>query len=162
MKNNTPSREVISCGCAVIRTCLNRPQILLVNSGFNKYWGIPKGHREVGEANIDCAVRETLEETGIVARVVCELPTVATNLRNNEFKTLFSFLAFEDPDNQIITGDGENEAIDFFDIDAMPQVTRWQLPIVTRAVQIIKNALVDFDEQFTKFPIVGLQVKLPT
>jgi bis(5'-nucleosidyl)-tetraphosphatase len=28
-------------------------------------WGLPKGHREEGEAELDCAVREVREETGL-------------------------------------------------------------------------------------------------
>ena len=33
-------------------------------------WSFPKGHKERGESYIDCAIRETFEETGIDLR--CE------------------------------------------------------------------------------------------
>ena len=32
-------------------------------------WGFPKGHADAGETDEDCAVRETLEETGVAVRV---------------------------------------------------------------------------------------------
>ena len=39
--------------------------ILLVLGRKSKKWSFPKGHKHRGETYIDCAVRETREETGI-------------------------------------------------------------------------------------------------
>ena len=53
-----------SCGCIVF----NNEKVLVVKqvSGF---YGFPKGHIEDGESFEECAIRETLEETGISVRV---------------------------------------------------------------------------------------------
>ena len=38
---------------------------LLITQSYGRHWGLPKGHLEKNENSIDCALRETLEETGI-------------------------------------------------------------------------------------------------
>ncbi len=50
-----------SCGCIVVN---ENKEILLVhqNSG---HWGFPKGHMEIGETEIETAIREVKEETNI-------------------------------------------------------------------------------------------------
>lgn len=39
-------------------------KVLLIQS-YGSFWGLPKGHIEENETIEDCAIRETLEETGI-------------------------------------------------------------------------------------------------
>ena len=39
-------------------------------------WSLPKGHLEPGETEVETAVREVAEETGIVGRVVGKLGTI--------------------------------------------------------------------------------------
>ncbi len=40
-------------------------RILLVQGRRTGKWSFPKGHRNAGESHIECAVRETKEETGL-------------------------------------------------------------------------------------------------
>jgi 8-oxo-dGTP pyrophosphatase MutT (NUDIX family) len=47
-------------------------KILLVLGRRSMKWSFPKGHKERGESYLECAIRETLEETGIDLR--CETP----------------------------------------------------------------------------------------
>ena len=42
----------------------NTKKVLIIQS-YQKFWGLPKGHKEDNETLIECAIRETLEETGI-------------------------------------------------------------------------------------------------
>ena len=53
-----------SCGCIVF----NNGKVL-VEKSLSGFYGFPKGHIENGESEVECAIRETLEETGIRARV---------------------------------------------------------------------------------------------
>lgn len=53
-----------SCGCIVF----NNDKVL-VEESLNGFYGFPKGHIENGESEEECAIRETLEETGISVRV---------------------------------------------------------------------------------------------
>jgi 8-oxo-dGTP pyrophosphatase MutT (NUDIX family) len=39
-------------------------KVLLIQS-YKRFWGLPKGHVEADEKLIDCAIRETFEETGL-------------------------------------------------------------------------------------------------
>lgn len=54
-----------SCGCIVMNT---NEEILLVlhNAG---HWGLPKGHMEEGETEVQTAIREVKEETNIDVEV---------------------------------------------------------------------------------------------
>jgi len=53
-----------SCGVIVY---LDKPdtRYLVVKSKTNDYWGFPKGHIEENETEIDAAIREVKEETGL-------------------------------------------------------------------------------------------------
>ena len=53
-----------SCGCVVF----NKGKVLIEES-LSGFYGFPKGHIESGENEVQCAYRETLEETGIRCRI---------------------------------------------------------------------------------------------
>ena len=42
-----------------------KPEILLLQTAYNKEWAPPKGHVDPGESDLDTAFRETKEEAGI-------------------------------------------------------------------------------------------------
>jgi len=54
-----------SYGAVVFKIEQEKIQFLLIYSERNKVWGFPKGHKEPGESEIDCALREVREETGL-------------------------------------------------------------------------------------------------
>lgn len=56
------SDEVRSCGVLVLREKPQREFLLLRHS---KRWDLPKGRLDPGEADMECALRELWEETGI-------------------------------------------------------------------------------------------------
>lgn len=60
-RKNSKMRRV-RCGTLI----LNRieKKVLLIQS-YKRFWGLPKGHVEENETLEQCALRETLEETGI-------------------------------------------------------------------------------------------------
>ena len=53
-----------TCGCIVF----NKDKVLIAES-LSGFYGFPKGHIEDGESEVECAYRETLEETGIKTKV---------------------------------------------------------------------------------------------
>ena len=65
-------------------------------SSWKNSYSIPKGKIEKGETNIDAAIRETFEETGVIVRkdqILCEGPTVNYNKSGGKtYKRLFSFV----------------------------------------------------------------------
>ena len=52
------------CGC-ILRSPQER--YLLVQGRRSGKWSFPKGHPEVGETSLECAIRELHEETGLDA-----------------------------------------------------------------------------------------------
>lgn len=55
-------RKVRSCGVLVVRAA-PRPSFLLMKHA--RRFDLPKGHQNPGETDLDCALRELREETGI-------------------------------------------------------------------------------------------------
>ena len=54
-----------SCGCVVV----NDDRVLLIRQNDNSI-GFPKGHMEIGETEIETAIRETQEETGLDVNII--------------------------------------------------------------------------------------------
>lgn len=59
-RNNT--KRPTRAGTIIINYNTNE---ILITQSYGRHWGLPKGHLEKDENCIDCAIRETLEETGI-------------------------------------------------------------------------------------------------
>lgn len=55
--------KTTSCGTLILN---ERRQLLLAHATARRYWDIPKGAADPGEAPAAAALRETAEETGIV------------------------------------------------------------------------------------------------
>lgn len=65
------STEDQSAGGIVVRG----GKILLISPRADR-WQLPKGHPENGESLAEAAIREVIEETGVVAEVVGSLPAI--------------------------------------------------------------------------------------
>ena len=65
-------RPVKSCGVIVFR---RQPEISFLLMKHSHRFDLPKGHVEPGETEIECALREMWEETGIAAEQVALDPT---------------------------------------------------------------------------------------
>jgi 8-oxo-dGTP diphosphatase len=68
--SQTPSPPTkFAAGCVVYRyDPTGMPLLLLIHDKYG-CWTLPKGHLEAGETDRDAAVREVLEETGVVGEV---------------------------------------------------------------------------------------------
>ena len=87
-----PDTEVIrASGCVVYRHGINGPAVLVVHRPRYDDWDLPKGKRERGETDEECAVRETEEESGFHGRLERELEPDRYRVRGRE-KTVRWFL----------------------------------------------------------------------
>lgn len=82
--------DELSCGTIVFdeRGCV----LLVRTAGGTGRWGVPKGHMEPGETLEECAVRETLEETGVRVEIASPYQHVVTHpvgLRRTKAVCLF-------------------------------------------------------------------------
>lgn len=64
--------QPISCGFLIVRGNPIESFLLMKHS---RRWDLPKGHVDVGETELQCALRELREETGIVAEDIEIDPT---------------------------------------------------------------------------------------
>ena len=56
-----------SCGVLPYRMVNGQQEFLLVFETYSKCWSLPKGHIEAGETDVQTAMRELYEETGLTA-----------------------------------------------------------------------------------------------
>ena len=54
-----------SCGALVFRRFHGNTELLLIKHANGGHWSFPKGHVESGETEVETALREITEETGI-------------------------------------------------------------------------------------------------
>ena len=74
-----------SCGVLPYREIGGEREYLIVFEQFSQCWSLPKGHMEAGETEVETALRELWEETGLTAelqedkRAVIEYPISAVS-----------------------------------------------------------------------------------
>lgn len=106
----------------------NGPEVLLVQprAGQDK-WGFPKGHVEPGEHHEAAAVRETLEETGVVVQVLPHILGTTQVKLKGEDKTVVIYMAVpEDPLQEPAPTDGENAVVAWRPVDQLPNAMQSQ------------------------------------
>ena len=59
-----------SCGALVFCKDQDSLQFLLLKSQFGGHWSFPKGHMESGESEVQTALREVREETGLSIHLI--------------------------------------------------------------------------------------------
>jgi 8-oxo-dGTP diphosphatase len=139
-KNN--KKPVICAGSVVFR--MNETgelDFLLVKHSLDESntWGFPKGHLEGKESIEECAVRETWEESGVVARLLYEISPVFTSNRH-EIKTVHFFLAKQlNPQHGIRANGKEISEVRWFSIDDLPEIHYYQKQVAKHAINIIKK-----------------------
>jgi len=59
-----------SCGAVIFRRKGDRLFFLLLKHASGRHWGLAKGHAEEGETELETALREVLEETGLTVEIL--------------------------------------------------------------------------------------------
>ena len=67
-----------SCGAIVFYLKDNKEQILLIKHANSGHWSFPKGHVEARETEVETALREIKEETGINVSIDTRFREVVT------------------------------------------------------------------------------------
>lgn len=125
-------------GCVVYRGNQPSIEVLLIKPRpESDAWGVPKGHCEEGESLIDCAIRETYEETGLACMPEQRLDPVDT-VNPKEYKRVFVFLArhMGESEPEPVTKD-EVDDIRWWPIDSLPRLHLYQIPLMQQAVQVL-------------------------
>jgi bis(5'-nucleosidyl)-tetraphosphatase len=106
-------QQIKSCGFILFRGDRSDPQRSFLLMKHRERYDLPKGHVEPGESDLECALRETTEETGIEASAIEIEPEFQYRSIyypqyarfNNEVveKTLIIFLGWVAPQTSITT-----------------------------------------------------------
>ena len=83
-----------SCGCIILKN----NEVLLIgarNDEGNLFWSFPKGHQENGETDVETAIRETKEETGLDVKIIDTNPIKTGHLIHSDttYKRISLFIA---------------------------------------------------------------------
>ena len=109
-----------SCGCIVMN---EKNEILLVHHNQG-HWGLPKGHMEEGETEVETAIREVKEETNIDVEVNEKFRyTQIYSPKENVMKEVVFFLAKNVSDNGAPQLEEVNEVRWFNLDDAIKTIT---------------------------------------
>lgn len=73
-----------AAGCVVYRDGDSGPEVLVVHRPRYDDWDLPKGKREEGETDLQCAIRETKEESGYEGDVERELASDTYRVRGRD------------------------------------------------------------------------------
>lgn len=73
-------------------------------------WSLPKGKKETGESDEECAVREVEEETGLLCELGEELPTIRYRDRKGRFKEV-RYWAMEPQSGDLQEGNDEVDEV---------------------------------------------------
>ena len=124
-------------------------------------WGLPKGKRNSRESNIDCAIREFEEETGIssdkitILKNVKPLEEVYSGINNVKYKHIYYFSIYNEPeseefiDNEVDLNINNKEQlleiskIKWFNFNEIENTIRYyyisKLNIIHKSFQLINN-----------------------
>ena len=94
--------SIKSCGCIIIKD----DKVLLVSTkddSGNLFWSFPKGNQEVGESDIETALRETKEEVGLTVSILDKEPIIVSHPIHNNTATKYIHLYLATPQTDTIT-----------------------------------------------------------
>jgi ADP-ribose pyrophosphatase YjhB (NUDIX family) len=152
MKHKIAKRkQKISCGTLTYKfgsTWEDTELLLIKQFKHNDAWGIPKGHLNPGETFLQCAIRETQEETGVSVLLEDRLPDVKVAYRNFD-KTVISYIAQQTCDRTPDASGKESEVADarWFKLGDLPHVHPYQKELLEIAINRIKEL---FDAKYHK------------
>ncbi|MDR1674396.1 MAG: NUDIX domain-containing protein [Oscillospiraceae bacterium] len=129
-----------SCGAVVYRKSHGNTQLLLIKHLNSGHWSFPKGHAEKGETEIETAIREVKEETGIDVLLDHTFrETVTYSPKKDTQKIVVYFLAKAINYNYVPQKEEIAEA-HWFDIGYVPSVLTYDndKAIVSKAKTAIK------------------------
>ncbi|MDP4121329.1 MAG: NUDIX domain-containing protein [Bacillota bacterium] len=91
-----------SCGAVVYCYMFHEIRILLVKNHNGRYWSFPKGHMEEGEDEVQTALRELKEETGLDVRIFEGFREISDYCPYGNIKKRVVFFLAESKDNHVI------------------------------------------------------------
>ena len=106
-----------SCGCIITKDD-KAFLICTLDDGKEMFWSFPKGHQEAGETDIETALRETKEETGLDVEIIDYEPIRTGHLIHGgmAYKEILLFLA-KPLNDDLVLQDGEVEKAEWVQVE---------------------------------------------
>lgn len=131
--------EIPVCGCILLNPELTK--IALACDWGGKSWMFPRGKIDEGESSFECALRETLEETGFDARSYCNEDDILVSIINGKINRLFVASAVPENTNFVPQTRKEVSKVEFFKIDSLPNSTYGVTPFIPKLKRWISQQL---------------------
>ncbi len=127
MKFNILKNKIIEYECDNVKV-KKRKLIFLINKSTSNWneteWGLPKGRKHQKESNINCAIREFLEETGVnkdcinILMNVKPIVELYTSINDVSYRHIYYFAEyFEDKTDVFMNPNNKNQFIEISDIN---------------------------------------------
>lgn len=78
------NQTLTHAGCVVYRNDEGRVRFLVISSSTGEHWVLPKGHIDPGEAPEITALRELVEETGVLGEIIRPLSIQSFDINGRE------------------------------------------------------------------------------
>ena len=130
-----------SCGAIVFYLKENKEQVLLIKHSNSGHWSFPKGHVEAGETEVETAVREIFEETGVKAKLDTRFREVVTySPKKDVIKDVIYFFGTSDS-YETVKQESEVAEIMWVDISKVLKCVSYRndKDLVTKAIRFYKQ-----------------------
>ena len=118
-------KKEFSCGAILFTKNKEgiREYVLIMEA--NGSYGFPKGHKKSGESDVECALREIKEETGLVPTILPNMKrTIHYSMPNGNFKEVTYFVGKYD-DQELVPEDTNILAAKKFDLETALSLIRY-------------------------------------
>lgn len=131
--------EIPVCGCILVNPELTK--IALACDWGGKSWSFPRGKIDEGESSFECALRETLEETGFDARNYCNEDDLLVTILSGKIFRLY--IAAGVSENTVFVPQTRKEVskVEFFKIDSLPKSTYSVIPFIPKLKRWISQQM---------------------
>lgn len=133
-------RREKSCGVIVFKEINEVVHVLLIHHNMG-HWGIPKGHVEAGETEIETAKREVLEETGVKTEIMSDFRECITySPKKNVLKDVIFFIG-KSVDGNLVAQLEEVQEVEFISIDKALDLISYddERSVLQKAISYLKN-----------------------
>ena len=115
-----------SCGALVYRKHGDKIQMLILRHKMGGHWSFPKGHVEMGETEVQTALREVQEETGLSIQLLDGFrQQVSYSPRPGIYKDVVYFLGFA-RDSRTTRQEEEISEIRWVDLDTTDEFLTYE------------------------------------